>query len=290
MEKTKGPNGDTSAAKRLCGAPRSADSGVGPRNHLLISGRGEELPPEQSLEQGVPRTLSLSAPRAGAGTLSCAFTSAAVIATLLVAAGCGPSGSHQRQPTLAKLTPLRLLPVSALDESFIWEQRVTASWKRAGAGKQPSSGSAGFDAVLQRRGDQLLLVGLSPMKTPGFIVTYQNGRVSFKNNSKRRLPFSPRYMIADVQLAFFPWLGPQNQAGFTGKRSGVRGRLLIEEHYKKGRLSRRVFRRRDAPGLGQVVVEYSGWQAGQSAPRKTVLRSGWYGYRLTIETLTQRRL
>jgi hypothetical protein len=45
MEKTKGPNGDTSAAKRLCGAPRSADSGVGPRNHLLISGRGEELPP-----------------------------------------------------------------------------------------------------------------------------------------------------------------------------------------------------------------------------------------------------
>jgi hypothetical protein len=126
--------------------------------------------------------------------------------------------------------------------------------------------------------------------TPGFIVTYQNGRVSFKNNSKRRLPFSPRYMIADVQLAFFPWLGPQNQAGFTGKRSGVRGRLLIEEHYKKGRLSRRVFRRRDAPGLGQVVVEYSGWQAGQSAPRKTVLRSGWYGYRLTIETLTQRRL
>jgi hypothetical protein len=48
MEKTKGPNGDTSAAKRLCGAPRSADSGVGPRNHLLISGRGEELPPEQS--------------------------------------------------------------------------------------------------------------------------------------------------------------------------------------------------------------------------------------------------
>jgi signal transduction histidine kinase len=49
MEKTKGPNGDTSAAKRLCGAPRSADSGVGPRNHLLISGRGEEVPPEQSL-------------------------------------------------------------------------------------------------------------------------------------------------------------------------------------------------------------------------------------------------
>lgn len=122
----------------------------------------------------------------------------------------------------APLAPIALLPVTALGESFIWEQRVTASW-----GQQSSA----FDAVLQRQGDKLLLVGLTPLKTPAFVLTYQKGEVTFRNYTKRRLPFSPRYMLADVQLAFFPGSRHPSRAstgrvapGAPGSRSSRRSR------------------------------------------------------------------
>jgi hypothetical protein len=163
---------------------------------------------------------------------------------------------------------------------FIWRQHVTATWKE---------GSESFDAVLQKRGDTLLLMGLSPIGTPGFVLELRGKNISLRNRTGRPLPFPPRYIIADIQRAFFPWLTPP-PTGFSGVRSGIYRDLSIREVYQVGRLRSRAFRRKRAPSQEAVRLEYRGWSDGRDAPAKVILTSDAFGYTLVIETTSQQRL
>jgi len=54
---------------------------------------------------------------------------------------------------------LELLPVSALRDDLVLRQRVTIRWL---------DGEESFEAVLQKRESELLLLGLGPMNVVGF--------------------------------------------------------------------------------------------------------------------------
>lgn len=193
--------------------------------------------------------------------------------------GCYPAiPKGPMQPTLGP-GPLRVPQALAWD--FEWRQRVTAQYP---------TGTSSFEAVLQHRDGTLRLIGLSPMGLPGFIITLDaQGRITMDNRSNRELPFSPSYILADVQRAFFPWL-PTPSPNFSGIRTGAMRGLQVQETFKGGVLQSRTFRRDDAPERGVVKIRYTGWQPGQDAPAKVVMDNGWFGYVLTIETVEQDRL
>src|ERR1700722_8658280 len=79
-------------------------------------------------------------------------------------------------------------------EDFFDRQRIVASYE---------GHAFGFDAVLQKRGNELTLLGLTPFGSRAFVVTQKGADVSFQNYVGTALPFPPRYMLIDVHRVFF---------------------------------------------------------------------------------------
>lgn len=201
---------------------------------------------------------------------------------MLLVPACRPTPPAAVPPEPAQPVgyPGTLQPPAAMGPDIQWQQRVTAHW---GEGQ-----SRGFEAVLSKADDELLLVGLSPMKTPGFVLRLRDGQLEFENRSPEPLPFEPRYIMLDVQRVFFPWIpGPPPH---EGQRSHRADGEHVTEQWAHGHLVERRFTREDGRPPGEIVVRYEGWNDGQDAPRRVVLDNGWFGYRLVIETLVQQRL
>ena len=195
--------------------------------------------------------------------------------------GCAhtrPAGASAH-PTVP---PAALLQPSAIAFDFLWRQRVTASWP---------TGQQSFDAVLQKQKDELLLLGLSPLGLPGFVLRLpEHGALQVENRTGQELPFEPGYVMADVQRVFFPWL-PVPDRGWSGEQNGRRGDCAVFERYQSGRLVTRRFERLTPAGLERVTVQYAPQPgAAGDAPQRAQLENKLLGYTLSIETLEQSRL
>ena len=199
-----------------------------------------------------------------------------VFLLVLLLVACRAQPAPKGPPQLSAADPGPVRPPGDMAYDFQWRQRVTAYW--------PES-SRSFDAVLQKRDGELLLLGLSPMGLPGFILRLRaDGDIDFDNRTQHELPFPPAFILADVQKVFFEWL-PRPAPDFTGERTGTRAGLHVVEAYEQGRLLERRFARTTSPG--EVHVVYGDWRSDERAARRVQLNNGWFGYRLTIETLEQ---
>jgi hypothetical protein len=175
--------------------------------------------------------------------------------------------------------PGELRGAAALGAEVLWRQSVTARWE---------AGEATFDAAVQVLGDQFLVVGLSPLGQPGFVLRLEGGAITVENHSGRELELPPQYVLLDVQRALFPWIeGPPPRDGErTAERFGER----IVERYVAGQLVERRFERLDGSPPGVIAV-HCDWSSGfELAPRSLRLDNGWYGYSLEVRTLEETRL
>jgi len=165
----------------------------------------------------------------------------------------------------------------------MWQQRVTARW---GDGIE-----RGFEAAVQKQGDTLTVIGLSPLGQAGFVMTQDSAGVRFENRTDMPLPFPPRFVLLDVQRTFFPWL-PDAVLAADGVRSAVVDGERVVEIRSGGKLKERRFTRCDGVPAGDIVVRYewSDADSGRVAPRKAVLDNGWFGYRMTVDTHAETRL
>lgn len=216
-------------------------------------------------------TRPLSAP---SGRLC--FAAVMVGQALFGGASCSsaPGTPAQHAPMAQALGELR--PPSELGSDFQWRQQVTAKWP---------SGTRGFDAVLSKEGDELVLVGLGPMDTPGFVLTVKpSGKLTVANHTQQPIPFDPKFVLLDVQRTFYPWFPSPLE---DGQRSVTTDDEIVTESWSNGNLDRRVFTRVTGEPAGALVVSYTGWSPGNRAPRRAVLQNGWFGYTLTIETVEQ---
>ena len=196
-----------------------------------------------------------------------------------------PLASRVADPDLVRRiesAALTLLPVDAWPAERFLRQRVRIEW---------GGGSESFDAVLQRRPGELSLIGLGPMNLVGFrlalLATPGSGgpdELEFENRSGRELPFSPTHMLADVQRVFYPWLLEGAACG-NCERNGRRGSVAVFEKLTGGQLVERRFEIPSDPEAGSVRIRYADWQGDPAVPRQVVIGNGWFGYRITIETL-----
>jgi hypothetical protein len=151
--------------------------------------------------------------------------------------------------------------------------------------------------VLQKRGGELILVGLSPLGLPGFVFRLsESGELQVENRTGQALPFEPVYVVADVQRVFFPWLAAP-VPGFSGDRSGVHAGTAVFEHYQQGQLRERQLTRETSAGREHIVIQYTAQpahpateHAATDAPARAALQNQLLGYELVIETLEQTRL
>jgi|HubBroStandDraft_1064217.scaffolds.fasta_scaffold01628_14 uncharacterized protein DUF3261 len=205
-------------------------------------------------------------------------TALGLVAGLLFVA-CA-SRSAQAPPPPPYTGPLDF-PGDGTDD-FFDRQRIVATYQ---------GHSFGFDAVLQKRGHELTLLGLTPFGSRAFVVAQKGGDVSFQAYVGTSLPFPPRYMLIDVHRVFFPHAAPGEAAPSEGERTFFCDDEVVTERWHDGRVSERTFSRTDGRPVGKIVVDYEGTTGEEAGhPRHVTLTNGWYGYRLDITTVSHKPL
>ena len=163
---------------------------------------------------------------------------------------------------------------ATLKRDVLLRQRVTALW---GEGE-----SRGFDAVIQKHADTLTVMGLSETGSMGFAIVLNDGEVELTNEMPMEFPFPPRYVLLDVQRAFYPWL--QTAERGDGTHEEIVDGERVTETWLEGRLQTRSFARLDAQPPGDLVIHYEWGEADWSSPTFLRLDNGWFGYKLEIDT------
>lgn len=173
-----------------------------------------------------------------------------------------------------------LLPAAALEGDLLMRQHVTIVW-----GDHTES----FDAVLQKRGGELVLLGLGVMNAVGFSLTLNEGIVRFENRTGREMLFEPERIMTDVQRVFYPWI-EEAWTCTVCERRGFRAGVEISERIGTTNLEERRFRSIARPERGEIVVRYSEWLEDPPVPKHAVLRDGRFDYELIVETISVERL
>jgi hypothetical protein len=215
-------------------------------------------------------------------TARTARTATIAIAGALAAlvAGCGGPARHVVMSTSAPAEyPFVLHDPATLPRDFLVRQHVTVHARRDG---QPTTGQ--FDAIVQKQGDTLLIVGLGPMNVKAFTLEQRGDRIEFAQFYGPELPFSPRNIVVDVHRVFFQRLPA---TGAAQPRSGIaRGELdgeTVEETWRDGELVRAVFTRPGSALRGAVTVELGpGCTPAACEPASATVHNEWFDYSLEI--------
>lgn len=200
---------------------------------------------------------------------------------VLGTAGCGASTRTSSNPASDdRGYPGILRPAAALTPDFSVEQHVEA---------RRDAQHGAFDAVVQKRGATLVVVGLGPMGVRAFVVRQEGNEARFEQTMGPPLPFPPRNVLLDVHRVFFKRLplpaGDHEPAGIV--RGAIDGEEITEV-WEGGRLIERRFARPDRPN-GRVRVIYGpGCDVARCAPTTVHLVNEWFGYELRIDNRNYR--
>ena len=145
--------------------------------------------------------------------------------------------------------------------------------------------SHSLEAVLQKKGDDLTLVALTPFRTRLFVLEQHGLEVTFTSYMPREMPFPPRYILYDVQRVYFRGLpgAPLPDGEHMGELSGEQ----VREVWASGKLLERDFTR---PGVeGRITITYRPGMGGGISPPRIEIDNGWVGYNLVITTVSEQR-
>ncbi|HEY0484553.1 MAG TPA: DUF3261 domain-containing protein [Kofleriaceae bacterium] len=204
---------------------------------------------------------------------------AAAIALLALGAGCRhPARSTVISTTAPAEYPCVLHDPRTLPQDFMVRQSLTIRTQRDG---KPVEG--GFDAVVQKQGDTLLIVGFGPMNVKAFTIAHRGDRIEVTRLLGPELPFSPRNVVVDVHRVFFKRLAAPTQPGFSGVVRGELDGEHVEETWRDGELRATVFTRPGSALAGAIRIELGpGCHPDRCEPESAMLRNEWFGYTLTI--------
>ncbi|MDC0719210.1 DUF3261 domain-containing protein [Nannocystis bainbridge] len=142
----------------------------------------------------------------------------------------------------------------------------------------------GGEVVLQKQGDGLTLIGLTPFSTKAFVAKQQGAAVQVDVFAPEgKLPFPPRFMLLDVHRVQF--LGLPGAPLADGTHAGEVGEEAVTEVWQGGALLERRFERKDGKPAGTIVVTYEGGMKDGALPARLKLVNGWFGYEIAVETL-----
>jgi hypothetical protein len=174
--------------------------------------------------------------------------------------------------------PTTMVDPSSIAGDFLVEQEVRMVHPR---------GENTFRAVLQKRGNQLLLLGLAPHGGRAFLLQQTAEGTTFESYMPFELPFPPEYILHDVHRTWFLGIAGSAASDRSAERDGER----IEERISpEGAVLERRFTRLDGRPEGTIVVRYgaglaTGAPITAAPPDEVTFDNGWYGYRATVRTL-----
>jgi hypothetical protein len=144
-----------------------------------------------------------------------------------------------------------------------------------------------LELAVQRRGEELTLVGLSPLGARLFSVTQRGLETSVDAPFALALEVPPLNLLRDLHRVRFLAAGAPPPGEQRSAR--VRGATRIEEEWRDGRLAVRRLESADARGGAAVEIRFEPGAAGAPLPR-ALLRNPACGYQATWVALSEQRL
>ncbi len=208
-------------------------------------------------------------------SLSFARAGALLLASLLLS--CAPEAKHGS----VLVVPTQFLDVAKIPGEFSWRQSISADFQRADAGGRRETAS--FEAVLEKQGNALTLVGLTSFGTRAFVAKQVGTRLLPMGAPPAALPFPPELVFQDIHRCYF--------IGLLGKPAGdgwhqqeIFGEV-IRDAWQRGRLLERRFYDAKQPTQLLLSIRYpEGFVPGQE-PSSVELVNHRYHYRLKIQAL-----
>lgn len=205
-----------------------------------------------------------------------------------VAAACGgPKRSSVISTHAPAEYPGVLHDPKTLPHDFMVRQTLTIKTTRDGKPVE-----AELDAVLQKQGNELLIIGFGPMNVKGFTLSQRGDQIEFKQFMGPELPFSPRNIVVDVHRVYFKRLPAPTDPTYTGVLRGELDGETVEETWENGELRASVFSRPAEPKLkGAIRVQMTeGCSPAACEPESATLVNEWFGYTLAIANEGYERL
>lgn len=220
----------------------------------------------------------------------------AIALAVAAAVACGPAPPPE--PPASAISPPPLPPPSTRPGEWALEQEITI--------RHPE-GENTFRAVVQKRGDTLVLVILGPAGQRALVVTQRGWDVEHTYFAPMRLPFPPEIMLLDVHRTWLvPRVGPPREGVPTAPCDTPGDDCARVEGTTpwRGERARETWRRRDdgwrlatrevrsvAAGEDVAAVRYGapGLRPGALAdgppPDEVSFENRRYGYTATIRTI-----
>ena len=145
-----------------------------------------------------------------------------------------------------------------------------------------SSVDTAFRLAVEKRGDELTLVGLSPLGAVLFSVVQTGVDLEVDALPAAVLAVPPENVLRDLHRALFVGVA---SAPLDGEVHAVRDGTRLIEVWSDGRLRRRSFERAGGKPPGEIVIEFVASPAEGLAEAR--IDNGWCGYRATLVTLAQ---
>jgi hypothetical protein len=189
-------------------------------------------------------------------------------------------------PTPPALEAVNFVDMATVPWNFVWRQAITAQFRRPIPGAKLEEAS--FEAVLQKQGRVLTMVGLTAFGTRAFVAHQEGAVVKLDEGQSSQLPFPPEFIFLDVNRCFFAALSQTSLA--DGSHEQTWTTETISDTWKDGRLVQRVLR--ESPGRSKepITIRYTKGFAQGSAPQEVELVNERFGYRLKITTLESENL
>lgn len=216
------------------------------------------------------------------GSLTSWWAGLSALASLALAGlvGCGPSARPQ-----GGTTPVR--PVGTLHAPADYgleltiDQEVTA---------EHLGGSESFRAVLEKRGDRLVMVGLGPHGGRAFVLTQEGLEVRFESQMPRELPFPPEFMLMDIHRTWLRGLAHGRGTPLTdGRHEAALEGEVVSELWAGGRLLERRYTSEGTPWWSVLIRYEGGLGADGTLPTRVVIDSSpapEQRYRLVLSSLS----
>lgn len=190
---------------------------------------------------------------------------------------CASSNSKPKKPDSPSTRPPYRGPLVRPEEipgDFLWQQRVSA---------RHLDQEGAFNAVLQKQGRELLVLGLTPFGTRAFSLTQTGKKFKYKQYVPFELPFSPEAVLIDIHRTFFFGL-ELGALPSSGQRASTWEGESMTDTFHGGHLIKRRFD--NVSGVEKsILIAYSGRGYLPFEPsEKVVINNQAYGYTLTVET------
>jgi hypothetical protein len=141
--------------------------------------------------------------------------------------------------------------------------------------------------VAQKRGDELLLLGLHPFGAKLFTLRQRGLETSVEALPAPVLEVPPLNVLRDFHRARFLGLGSAGADGIFEER---RGDNVVREGHEAGRLRWRSFRRLAGDPAGLVELRFDAPSAEAEGSDRVTIENGWCGYRAELTTLSEEAL